>query len=128
MKKGLLSISPLFLFLLLYLLPGIILGDFYKMPIVVAFLLSACYAIVITPGKFQDKLAIFSRESGHPDVMMMIWIFLLAGAFASSAKAMGAVDATVGLALHILPPHYYSPACFWQPASSRLPSALRSEQ
>lgn len=117
MKKGLLSISPLFLFLLLYLLPGIILGDFYKMPIVVAFLLSACYAIVITPGKFQDKLAIFSRESGHPDVMMMIWIFLLAGAFASSAKAMGAVDATVGLALHILPsslllPGMFLAACF----------------
>lgn len=112
MKKGLFSLSPLLLFLFLYLGTSIIVGDFYKIPITVAFLISSIYALSITPGKLIDRVKIFSQGAGEGNLMLMIWIFLLAGAFASSAKAMGAVDATVHMTLHILPASLLLPGLF----------------
>lgn len=112
MKKGLFSLSPLLLFLFLYLGTSIIVGDFYKIPITVAFLISSIYALSITPGKLIDRVKIFSQGAGECNLMLMIWIFLLAGAFASSAKAMGAVDATVHMTLHILPASLLLPGLF----------------
>lgn len=67
-------------------------------------MLSSCYAIAITRGlKLEQRIYQFSVGAGNKNILMMIWIFILAGAFANSAKQMGAIDATVNLTLHILP-------------------------
>ena len=97
------ALSPLFVFLCLYLVTTIIVNDFYKVPITVAFLVSSCYAIAITRGlKLDQRVYQFSVGASNKNIMLMIWIFILAGAFAQSAKEMGAIDATVNLTLHIL--------------------------
>lgn len=102
--SGWLALSPLVVFLCIYLLTSIIVNDFYKVPIAVAFLISSCYAIAITRGLSMDqRIHQFSIGAGNKNIMQMVWIFILAGAFAYSAKKMGAIDATVNLTLHILP-------------------------
>lgn len=104
MKKGLLALSPIAVFLTVYLVASIAAGDFYKVPISVAFLITSIYAVAITRGlSLRERLTTFSSGAGHPDIMLMIWIFILAGAFAASAKEMGAIDATVQLSLQLLP-------------------------
>ena len=101
---GWLALSPLAVFLCLYLVTSLLMNDFYKVPITVAFVLSACYSIAITRGLTLDKrIAQFSIGAGNKNLLMMVWIFILAGAFAQGAKQMGAIDATVNLTLHILP-------------------------
>ncbi len=103
-KSGLWALSPLLLFLCLYLITSIILNDFYKIPITVAFMLSSCYAIAITKGgSLEHRVYQFSIGASNKNIMLMIWIFILAGAFAQTAKDMGSIDATVNLTLHILP-------------------------
>ena len=103
-KGGWWSLSPLAVFLCLYLITSLLVNDFYKVPITVAFLLSSCYAIAITRGlKLEQRVYQFSVGAGNKNILLMIWIFVLAGAFAQSAKQMGAIDATVNLPLHILP-------------------------
>ncbi|MGR4859896.1 Na+/H+ antiporter NhaC family protein [Bacteroides pyogenes] len=98
------ALSPLLVFLCLYLATSLIINDFYKVPITVAFLISSCYAIVITRGlKPEQRIYQFSVGASNKNIMLMIWIFILAGAFAQSAKQMGAIDATVNLTLHFLP-------------------------
>ena len=101
---GWLALSPLAVFLCLYLVTSLLMNDFYKVPITVAFVLSACYSIAITRGLTLDqRIAQFSIGAGNKNLLMMVWIFILAGAFAQGAKQMGAIDATVNLTLHILP-------------------------
>lgn len=104
-KKGLLALSPLAVFITLYLITSIVAGDFYKVPITVAFMAAAVYAVVISGGMpLTKRIDTFSRGASTNKMMLMIWIFVLAGAFASSAKAMGSIDATVNLTLSVLPP------------------------
>ena len=103
-NKGLIALSPLGVFVIFYLVTSIVAGDFYKVPITVAFMVSSIYAIVIAKDKpLKERVDIFSRGAGSSQMMLMIWIFLLAGAFAHSAKMMGSIDATVNLTLHLLP-------------------------
>lgn len=98
------ALSPLFVFLCLYLVTSFIVNDFYKVPITVAFLVSSCYAIATMRGlKLEQRIYEFSVGASNKNIMLMVWIFILAGAFAQSAKQMGAIDATVNLTLHILP-------------------------
>ena len=105
MKKGLLALSPLVVFILFYLVTSIIAGDFYKIPITVAFMVSSIYAIIISKGRpLMNRINTFSRGAATEQMMLMIWIFILAGAFAHSAKTMGSIDATVNLTLSLLPP------------------------
>ena len=88
------------------------------MPIAVAFLAASAYAVLITRGmKLSERVERFSAGAAHKNIMLMIWIFVLAGAFAASAKEMGAIDATVNLTLRILPdslllPGIFIAACF----------------
>ena len=103
MKKGLLALSPLAVFIVLYLVTSIIARDFYKVPITVAFMVTSIYAIAVTRGKLRRRINVFSRGAGSPEMMLMLWIFVLAGAFANSAKVMGSIDATVNLTLSVLP-------------------------
>lgn len=104
MKKGLIALSPLAVFTALYLVTSIIAGDFYKVPITVAFMVTCMYAIIITGGiPLKKRMDVFSRGAGSNQMMLMLWIFILAGAFANAAKEMGAIDATVNLTLTLLP-------------------------
>ena len=104
MKKGLLALSPLGVFIVMYLVTSIIAGDFYKVPITVGFLVASMYAVIISGGiPLGKRIDIYSKGAGTPQMMLMIWIFILAGAFAHSAKVMGSIDATVNLALTLLP-------------------------
>ena len=103
MKKGLLALSPLAVFIILYLVTSIVARDFYKVPITVAFMVTSIYAIAVTRGKLRRRINVFSRGAGSPEMMLMLWIFVLAGAFANSAKVMGSIDATVNLTLSVLP-------------------------
>lgn len=103
-KGGWWALSPLMVFLCLYLVTSLLVNDFYKVPITVAFLVSSCYAIAITRGlNLEQRVYQFSVGASNKNIMLMVWIFILAGAFAQSAKQMGAIDATVNLTLHILP-------------------------
>ncbi len=103
-KRGLFALSPLLVFIMLYLVTSIVAHDFYKVPISVAFVVSSIYAIATTPKeKLASRIELFSKGASTSNIMLMLWIFILAGAFASSAKAMGAIEATVNLMLTILP-------------------------
>lgn len=101
--NGLLSLMPLIAFLGLYLGGSIILGDFYKIPITVAFLFASVVALLMAKGSVSERVNKFSQGASDKNILLMVWIFVMAGAFAQSAKAIGAVDATVNLTLHILP-------------------------
>lgn len=103
-KKGIIAISPLVVFVCLYLVTSIVAGDFYKVPITVAFMIASIYAVVIGGGlPLARRIDIFSRGASTSNMMLMIWIFILAGAFANTAKVMGCVDATINLTLTFLP-------------------------
>lgn len=112
--KGLFSISPIIVFLAVYLVVSLIIGDFYKMPLSVAFLISSFWAAFTMRGvSLTQRIETFSKEAGQSNVIYMIWIFILAGAFASIAKKTGAVDATVDLTLSILPSYLIVPGLFF---------------
>ena len=118
MRKGLIALSPLMVFIVFYLVTSIIAGDFYKIPITVAFMVSSVYAIAIFSGRpLKHRIDTYSHGAATEQMMLMIWIFVLAGAFAHSAKAMGSIDATVNLTLALLPPQMilagmFMAACF----------------
>ena len=105
-------------FIAFYLVTSIVAGDFYKIPITVAFMVSSIYAIAALRGKpLKQRIDLFSRGAATEQMMLMIWIFVLAGAFAHAAKAMGCIDATVNLTLSLLPPQMilagmFLAACF----------------
>ena len=117
-KKGLLALSPLFLFIVLYVGLSLLAGDFYKVPMTVVFLIASVYAICISGGlPLQKRISTYSHGASSSNLLLMLWIYVLAGAFAASAKQMGAIDATVNLCLHFLPsslllPGLFVAACF----------------
>lgn len=117
-KKGLLALSPLIVFIVFYLVLSLIAGSFNKVPITVAFMIASIYAIATSGGfPLAKRIDIYSRGAGSSSLLLMLWIYVLAGAFAASAKAMGSIDATVNLALSVLPsgmllPGLFIAACF----------------
>jgi len=107
------GLTPLVVFLLVYLVASIVSGDFYKMPIAVAFLVASSYAVAITRGLgLMERIQQFSRGAADTNILMMIWIFILAGAFAGGAKSVGAVTATVDVILSVLPASMLLPGLF----------------
>ena len=102
-SKGLLALSPLLVFLLVYVLSSLFVGDFGRVPVSSAFLIAAIWAVATTPGKLRERINCFSKGAGDRNILLMIWIFVLAGAFAGSAKDIGAIDATVAATLHLVP-------------------------
>ncbi|MDD6889180.1 MAG: Na+/H+ antiporter NhaC family protein [Bacteroidales bacterium] len=112
-RQGLLALSPIVVFLLFYLGASVAVGDFYKVPVSVAFILAVTWAVLTTRRtKLSRRIEIFSQGAANPNVLYMIWIFILAGAFASLAKSIGAIDATVALALNTLPTQLIIPGIF----------------
>ncbi len=111
--RGITTLSPLVVFFLIYVISSVVAGDFYKMPVAVAFLAATAWAFVVCkPGTFARKVDLFSAGAAHSNIMMMIWIFILAGAFAQSAKYTGAVDAMVQLTIWLLPANMLLPGVF----------------
>ena len=116
--RGALALTPIVVLLAVYLAGALLAGDFYRIPISVSFVVAVIYAISLLRGyNFQERIGLFSQGAANPDIMYMVWIFCLAGIFASSAKAMGAVDATVALTLRFVPSAYlpagiFVAACF----------------
>ena len=121
-KKGLLALSPLFLLIVLIVsFTAYSVDSSHKdtsLSLTVAFMISSIYAVAISGGMpVKKRVDTYSKGAGANNLMLMLWIYVLAGSFAASAKAMGAVDATVNLALSILPasmilPGLFLAACF----------------
>ncbi|MER2190495.1 MAG: Na+/H+ antiporter NhaC family protein [Solibacillus sp.] len=98
------ALLPFVVFLILFIGSGIVLDDFYAFPVIVAIAIASAVALVMNRKKsFSKKVDVFSSGAGKPDVMLMVLIFLLAGAFSSTAKGMGAIEATVNFALSVVP-------------------------
>ena len=117
-RPGFRALVPLFVFLGVYLLASVWVDDFYAVPITVAFIIASMVAVALTDGlSLPERIARFSEGAADKNILIMIWIFILAGAFAQSAKAMGAIDATVNLTLWLLPDHFllvglFAASCF----------------
>ena len=120
MKRGLLALSPIVVLLVVYLAMSLASGDFYRISISVAFVAAAVYAVAMLRNishSLQERVAIFSDGASDKNIMYMIWIFVLAGIFAATAKAMGAVDATVHFTMQLVPTEFlpagiFVAACF----------------
>ena len=104
-KKGnLWALLPLVFFLIVFVGSGIIMGDFYKVPVLVAFLITAVLALLFnTNESFETKMGVFCKGAGDTNIILMVMIFLLAGAFSSVTRSMGGVDSIVNMSLSILP-------------------------
>ena len=113
LRKGLLALSPIAVLLVVYFVGSIVAGDFYRISITTAFLLASVYAMAITrTGSLNERIDIFSRGAANSRIMYMVWIFVMAGAFAAVAKAMGAIDASVALTLNAVPVKYLPAGIF----------------
>ena len=111
--RGLMALSPIVLFLLLYVVVSVLVGDFYKMPLSVALIISSVWAVALYRGhSLFDRLMAFSSGAGHPNIIYMIWIFILAGGFASLAREIGSVEATVSATLSVVPSQMILPGLF----------------
>lgn len=106
--------SPVVVFLLCYVVVSVVIGDFYKMPVSVALLLASMWSIAIFGGRrLSERIEVFSKAAGDGNILYMIWIFILAGAFASLAKGIGSVEATVSVALSVFPHQFVLPTLFF---------------
>lgn len=98
------ALIPFVVFMILFIGSGVIMGDFYAFPVIVAISISGAVALAMNRKEsFSRKVDIFCQGAGNLNVMLMVIIFLLAGAFSEVAKGMGAVDSTVNFALSIIP-------------------------
>ena len=116
-RSGAVALLPLVVFLGIYLVGSLVAGDFYKIPITVAGMIASVVAVMMVRGTLNERVDAYSRGATEPNIMLMIWIFVLAGAFAASTKQMGAVDATVALTLRLVPAKFlpagvFLAACF----------------
>src|SRR5690606_41542770 len=108
MKKGSFwALLPLILFVVIYFVGSFILGDFYALPVLVIFVFSLFIAFFQYPKKsFQQKLKSFTESAGNENILIMILIFLLAGAFGELSKTIGASSSTINFALNYISLHY----------------------
>ena len=116
-KANITALLPLAVFLGIYLIGSILAGDFYKIPITVAGMVASIVAIAMTRRPISETIGDYSRGATDVNIMLMIWIFVLAGAFATSTRAIGAVDAIVALTLKVVPEAFlpagiFLAACF----------------
>lgn len=103
-RRGWLALLPLFLLVILMTILGIVLNDFSSVPMTIVFLMTSVAAMFTLRGySVEERVHAFSRGAGSSELLLMVWIFILAGAFAASAKEMGAVTATVDLTIQLLP-------------------------
>lgn len=107
MKRGLLALSPIMAMIVLLIVLSIYSGGVSNAPLLIIFVITAIVAVLSVRGmKFSERVALFSQGAGNKDLLLMVWIFMLAGAFAASAKQMGAAGAMVDLTLQFLPARF----------------------
>lgn len=112
-RQGWVALSPAIVFLLLYVVVSVVISDFYVMPVTVALVAASAWALLIDTGRpLTQRIENFSAAAGHTNILYMVWIFVMAGAFAALAKGIGSIDATVELTLRLFPPHLMLPAIF----------------
>ncbi|MGV0856615.1 Na+/H+ antiporter NhaC family protein [Empedobacter brevis] len=104
-KKGnFWALLPLIIFILVYFSASTYLNDFYSVPALVVFMLALVIAFVQFPKiSFNTKAEAFCKNAVEETIVLMILIFLLAGAFGSLGSTIGAVESTVNLFLNYLP-------------------------
>ena len=106
MKHRILALLPFVVFLIFFAGAGIISGDFYAMPAYVAFIIALFIAFLQNKKvSFDEKLKIVAKGTGDVNIITMVLIFLVAGAFSGVVSAAGGVESTVNLGLSLLPPH-----------------------
>lgn len=104
-KNRILALLPVFVFLLLFAGVGIISNDFYSMPAIVAFVVALLVGMLQNRSlSFNEKLNIISKGAGDVNIVTMILIFLMAGAFSGIVSAAGGAESTVNFGLSIIPP------------------------
>lgn len=107
MKKGLLALSPIAAMIVLLIALSAYYGGVSNAPLLFIFVITAMIAVGLTRGiPLGERISIFSQGAGSPKLLLMVWIFMLAGAFAATAKEMGAAGAMVDLTLRILPTNF----------------------
>ena len=107
MKRGLIALSPILAMVLLLIVLSVYSGGVSNAPLLLIFVLTAIVAVLSVRGmKFSERVSLFSQGAGNKDLLLMVWIFMLAGAFAASAKQMGAAGAMVDLTLQFLPARF----------------------
>lgn len=107
MKKGLLALTPIVAMLALLIGLSVYYHGVSNAPLLHIFIVTAVVAVCVTRGvPLKERVAVFSSGAGSKNLLLMVWIFMLAGAFAASAKQMGAAGAMVDLTLHILPARF----------------------
>lgn len=115
-ENNFVGLLPLIVFLIIFVGTGIITGSFSNMPLLVAFIISAGFALLLNKKgeklSITKKIDIFTTGGGEPTIILLVVIFLLAGAFYSVADAMGAVGSTVNFGLDILPRNMILPGIF----------------
>jgi len=112
-RKGWFALSPLIVFIALYVGLSVAAGDFYKVPMTVVFLIASVYAVLSSRRiPLPKRIATYSQGASSQNLLLMLWIYVLAGAFAASAKEMGAIDATVNITLSLLPSGVLLPGLF----------------
>lgn len=113
-----LALIPFLLFIAIYLGAGLYLQAqgvemaFYQFPSVVAIFIAVLVAFFIGKGTIDEKFAIFAKGAGEENILIMLMIYLLAGAFSTVAGAMGGVDATVNLGLSLVPARFITAGVF----------------
>ncbi len=112
------ALLPIAVFLIIFLGSGIITGDFYAMPTILAFLIALAVALVQNRKcKFDEKIQVMAKGVGDSNIVTMCLVFLCAGAFSGAVSAAGGVESTVNLGLSVIPPSFAVPglmviACF----------------
>ena len=98
------ALLPIGVFLVIFLGAGIVTGDFYAMPAIVAFLIALFTAFIQNRGlSFQEKIKVIAKGVGDENIITMSLIFLCAGGFSGAVTAAGGVESTVNFGLSILP-------------------------
>lgn len=106
--KKIIALSPIIVLLLLFVL-SCFGDDSHGIPVLVIFILTSVYTIIISKGEIGP----FSKGAANERIMYMIWIFILAGIFAEVAKKIGSIDATVNAALYFIPPEFLPVGLFF---------------
>lgn len=112
-KKGASALLPILVFLFIYIGVGVYyeyicpqegVQGFYVMSVVVAFMAALTVALLQNRTvSFDEKLRICAEGMGDDNILTMILIFLLAGAFSGVASASGCATDTANLLLSIVP-------------------------
>ena len=111
-RNGLLALSPLLIMVASFCVLSVFCGGFSKVPILIVFLITSAYALLTLRGmKLDERISIFSRGAADENMLLMVWIFILAGGFAHAAKGMAPSILSSTYASRSFPPTSCSPEC-----------------